>query len=146
MKFIVNVQHDCYAAGCGATGTRQEVQERQPSGRSSQVIVHKDDGQYIINTHAFHNARLLRRHLPRELTAPEPLYADRKARHTEVASILRVNRSAKREQARTKRAEKRTQKQGGGDQSGDNPAGQVTEALADVEEDVESEAEDQPVE
>jgi len=44
----------------------------------------------------FHNATLLRKILPRHLTAPKPLYVNRKARHCEIATGLRVTQAAKR--------------------------------------------------
>jgi hypothetical protein len=45
--------------------------------------------------HAFHNATLLRKILPRHLTAPKPLYIDRKAHHFEIAAGLQVTQTEK---------------------------------------------------
>ncbi|KAJ7060667.1 hypothetical protein C8F01DRAFT_949889, partial [Mycena amicta] len=74
--FIFNAQHDCYMAKCAATGSRRVEQERQLTEITEAVIEHKDPDVFVINTSAFHNAHLLRRTLPRELTQPIPIYDD----------------------------------------------------------------------
>jgi hypothetical protein len=70
-------------------------------------IVHKSLQRFIINTHAFHNAHLLRRALPRGLTAPIPLFEDRKAKHYELAANLRGIKDGKREESKRKREAKK---------------------------------------
>jgi hypothetical protein len=72
------------------------MQERQETSRTVSLISHEDDGHFVINMHALHNATLLRNILPRHLTAPKPLYTDRIARHHEIAAELRVTQTEKR--------------------------------------------------
>ncbi|KAJ7294000.1 hypothetical protein C8J57DRAFT_1704630 [Mycena rebaudengoi] len=90
IKFLFNAQHDCHSAQCGATGQVPGCKNR-----------------FIINTHAFHNAHLLRRALPRGLTAPIPLFEDRKAKHYELAANLRGIKDGKREESKRKREAKK---------------------------------------
>ncbi|KAJ6609578.1 hypothetical protein B0H10DRAFT_1954486 [Mycena sp. CBHHK59/15] len=47
--------------------------------------------QFIINSHAFHNAHVLHAALPRDLFAPIPLFEDRKAKHNEFTATLCEN-------------------------------------------------------
>jgi hypothetical protein len=75
--FKYNVQHDCHQAGCIASGTQAVVQERVESRVMKTFIEHKPLDSFVINTHAFHNAHLIRSILPRDLTAPIPYAADR---------------------------------------------------------------------
>ncbi|KAJ7243992.1 hypothetical protein C8J57DRAFT_1452332 [Mycena rebaudengoi] len=89
IKFKFNVQHDCYSANCEANGVRLRVQERVESDQTEKYIVHKLLDRFIVNTHAFHNAHLLRATLPRDLIAPIPLFPDRQAKHHELAAELR---------------------------------------------------------
>ncbi|KAJ6555775.1 hypothetical protein B0H19DRAFT_902080, partial [Mycena capillaripes] len=85
VKFVFNAQHDCRLAKCTASGKRPRMQERVESDFTDVFIVHQPLEQFIVNTHAFHNAHLLRQALPRELTVPTPLFADCKAKHYELA-------------------------------------------------------------
>lgn len=71
------------------------------------MICHEDDKHFVVNTHALHNATLLRKFLPHNLTAPKPLYNDRKARHHEIAATLWITQAEKR--ARTAVKQKATQ-------------------------------------
>ncbi|EJD46280.1 hypothetical protein AURDEDRAFT_63293, partial [Auricularia subglabra TFB-10046 SS5] len=105
IHFIVNVQHDCRSSGCAPTGTQQVRQERIASTRTVPVIVHKNIERYVINTHAFHNAARLRAALPRHLTAPAPLKADRAAWHSTLA--VRAHNASKRKKQQTKEKRKR---------------------------------------
>ena len=72
------------------------MQERVESGLVQTYIEHKPIERFVINTHAFHNAHLLRATLPRSLVAPIPLHPDRQAKHFEIAGGLRVTQEAKR--------------------------------------------------
>jgi hypothetical protein len=108
--FKFNVQHDCGSAKCEATGVRSRMQERVESGQTDHFIIHKPLDRFFINTHAFHNAHLLRATLPRDLIAPIPLVADRQIKHHELATELREQRATK----KRKRAE-----EDGGDEGDD---------------------------
>ncbi|KAH9910220.1 uncharacterized protein B0H18DRAFT_1090055 [Fomitopsis serialis] len=100
---VVNVQHNCIDGGCEPTGRKRRKQERTLTEIEEPYIEHKDDTRYIINTHALHNAALLRKILPRHLTAPIP-YIDpelREAAHHRMAASLRAVQDVR----RTKEAE-----------------------------------------
>ncbi|KAJ7848917.1 hypothetical protein B0H13DRAFT_1906518 [Mycena leptocephala] len=88
VQFSFNVQHDCRACGCDASGVTPQMQERQESDTIIHSIVHKDDTRFIIKTHGLHNAGLLRKYLPVALTQPCPLFADQRQRHDELAAVL----------------------------------------------------------
>lgn len=75
------------------------------------TIVHKEDTQFIINTHSLHNATLLRKFLPRYLTVPRPLYADRKKRHTELGKELAAAEASRRAETARKTAETKKKNQ-----------------------------------
>ncbi|KAJ7863721.1 hypothetical protein B0H13DRAFT_2237080 [Mycena leptocephala] len=104
IQFSFNVQHDCRASECDASGVAHQMQERQQSDKIIHSIVHKDDTRFIINLHGFHNARLLRKYLPVALTTPRPLFADRRQRHDELSAILTVTQKAKRAATQEKAA------------------------------------------
>ncbi|KAJ7246592.1 hypothetical protein B0H12DRAFT_970689, partial [Mycena haematopus] len=95
IQFSFNVQHDCRACECDASGVTRQMQERQESETVVHSIVHKDDTCFIINTHGFYNARLLREYLPVALTKPRPLFPNRRQRHDELAAILSVTQKEK---------------------------------------------------
>ena len=80
------------------------MQERQESDTLVHSIVHSDDTRFVVNMHAFHNARLLRKVLPVALTKPRCLYADRRKRHDELAAELAVQQKAKRAETQRKAA------------------------------------------
>ncbi|KAF7310234.1 hypothetical protein MIND_00397100 [Mycena indigotica] len=93
IKYNFNAQHDCHAAGCAPTGVRPIMQERVESEKTERFIIHADMDRFIVNTHAFHNAHLIRATLSRALWEPTPLLEDRQAKHTELASQLRAKKS-----------------------------------------------------
>jgi hypothetical protein len=62
------------------------MQERVESDNTESFIVHLPLDRFIINSHAFHNAHLLRATLPRDLLAPIPLFEDGKVKHAEFAA------------------------------------------------------------
>ena len=72
------------------------MQERVESGLVQTYIEHQPIERFVINTHAFHNAHLLRAALPRSLVAPILLHPDQQAKHFEIAGGLRVTQEAKR--------------------------------------------------
>ncbi|KAJ6631670.1 hypothetical protein B0H10DRAFT_1938493 [Mycena sp. CBHHK59/15] len=112
IQFSFNVQHDCRASECDASGVTRQMQERQQSDTIIHSIVHKDDTRFIINLHGFHNARLLRKYLPVVLTTPRPLFADRRQRHDELSAILTVTQKAKRAATQEKAAATREKNKG----------------------------------
>jgi len=83
------------------------LQERVESGLTETIIEHHAVDRFVINTHAFHNAHLLRATLPRSLVAPIPLYQDRQAKHTEIAGKLRISQESKRATAKVRAADKK---------------------------------------
>ncbi|KAJ7815260.1 hypothetical protein B0H14DRAFT_2285718, partial [Mycena olivaceomarginata] len=95
VKFKVNVQHDCHTAKCEATGMRLRMQERVESDQIENFIIHEPLDRFIINSHAFHNAHLLRATLPRDLMAPILLFDQRREKHDEFAATLRANWASK---------------------------------------------------
>jgi len=97
-------------AKCKASGFREQVQERQVTSRKEGFIQHKDDNNFVINMYGIHNATLLRKSLPRHLTAPKALYPDRRLHHGKVAAGLRISQTAKRVQAQAKRKETHAEK------------------------------------
>ncbi|KAJ6610166.1 hypothetical protein B0H10DRAFT_2293750 [Mycena sp. CBHHK59/15] len=117
IQFSFNVQHDCRACGCDASGVTRQMQERQESDTLIHSIIHKDDDRFVINTHGFHNAGLLRKYLPVALTKPRPLFPDRRKRHDDLSENLAVaqkqKRAATQEKAAATREKKRAAKEGG---------------------------------
>ncbi|KAJ7429260.1 hypothetical protein B0H11DRAFT_2167409 [Mycena galericulata] len=97
IKFNFNAQHDCYSAKCEATGVHMQMQERVKAEKTENFIIHNPLDRYIINSHTFHNAHLLRATLPRNLLAPVPLFEDRRQKHDELATVLRSTLETKRE-------------------------------------------------
>ncbi|KAE9388412.1 hypothetical protein BT96DRAFT_836311, partial [Gymnopus androsaceus JB14] len=96
IQCIINVQHDCQAAGCKATGSHRQHQEWMESDREISCIEHiPNDERYIINTHALHNAARLQCYLPHYLTVPRPLIQDRKEWHATLAADLQVSQAVK---------------------------------------------------
>lgn len=114
--FEYNAQHDCRHAKREASGERPLAQERVNSSLTESFMVHKPEERYLINTHAFHNAHLIRAALPRDLTALIPHAPDRIAYHAMIAMNLRQNQDAKRAKtaatAATKKAAEKTRSAG----------------------------------
>jgi hypothetical protein len=107
VQFHFNVQHDCRGSNCLPSSVQTVVQERITTDRTVQLISHRDDGHYIINTHALHNAMLLRDVLPREHTKPIPLFTDRQKRHFEIAAEMRVTQDLRRANVAEKARQRR---------------------------------------
>jgi hypothetical protein len=83
------------------------MQERVESGLVEAYIEHQQIDRFIINTHAFHNAHLLRATLPRSLVAPSPLFPDRQLNHFKLAQRLRSTQESKRAAAKVRAANKK---------------------------------------
>jgi len=79
VQFIFSAQHDCRMASLPAISHfRPQMQERHETFPHYKTdCPTKTAITFVLNTHALHNAHLLRRVLPRELVAPKPLYEDR---------------------------------------------------------------------
>ena len=95
------------------------MQERVESGLIKTYIEHQPIERFVINTHAFHNAHLLRATLPRSLVVPIPLHHDRQAKHIEIAGSLRATQKAKRTATKARIAQK---KQESTDKTGPGPS------------------------
>ncbi|PPQ69579.1 hypothetical protein CVT24_001379, partial [Panaeolus cyanescens] len=104
--FEYNAQHNCLKAKCTTSGRRNVVLERVEVSQTEVCIEHQAVDEYLINTHALHNAHLLRDCLPHNLVAPIPFRQDRRSYHDEIAARLRGTQLDKREAAANKRAEK----------------------------------------
>ena len=106
--FAYNVQHDCPLAKCTASGQQPIVQERIESGLTKSCIEHQPTDRFVINTHAFHNAHLLRAAIPRSLTHPISMHLpeDRKSKHVEIAQSLQAIQEAKQAASKAKGKQK----------------------------------------
>jgi hypothetical protein len=116
--FLYNVQHDCPLAKCTASGKQPLMQERVQSGLVKTYIEHQPIERFVINTHAFHNAHLLRTTLPRSLVLPIPLHQDRRAKHSEIAVNLRIAQETKRNATKVRAVQKKLEAANSADDSG----------------------------
>ncbi|KAF9043189.1 hypothetical protein BJ165DRAFT_1545314 [Panaeolus papilionaceus] len=109
LLFEYNTQHDCDHSKCSASGRKAVVQERIETGSTDRCIQHNHTNleKYIVNTHAFHNAHLLRDVLPRDLTKPVPYASDRRSFHDNIAQQLRETRNSKRLASNLKKRKRR---------------------------------------
>ncbi|KAJ6616004.1 hypothetical protein B0H10DRAFT_1800295, partial [Mycena sp. CBHHK59/15] len=96
LQFVVNMQHDCRACNCDASGISQQMQERQ--------VTDKIICRIVINTTRLHDAALFRKFLPVALTKPRPLFLDRQACHDELAITLAAQQGHKRATTKAKAA------------------------------------------
>ena len=83
------------------------MQEHVESGQINAYIEHQAIERFVINTHTFHNAHLMRACLPRSLVAPIVLHADRQAKHLEIAKDLRSAQELKRTMSKVRAAKKK---------------------------------------
>lgn len=105
--FNYNVQHDCRHAGCTASGQRNIMREHKESGQTEMFIEHRPIYHFLINTHAFHNAHLIRAVLPRNLIAPISYAENRQTHHHNIATTFRISQGAKRTANALKAAERK---------------------------------------
>ncbi|KAI0688378.1 hypothetical protein BC835DRAFT_1284746 [Cytidiella melzeri] len=111
IQFIFNAQHDCRTGQCElADSDKVVIQERLRTKISVKSVVHRDDGRYILNMHALHNAHLVRSILPRSLTTPVALVPDWEAFHRQIAEGLQVSGPAKRAETQAKAKNTREKK------------------------------------
>jgi hypothetical protein len=130
MDFLYNVQHDCPLAKCTASGKQSLMQERVKSGLFQAYIEHQPVDRFVINTHAFHNAHLLRISLPRSLVAPILLYENREAKHIEIATDLRNMQEVKRTAAKVRAAQKKQEAMKTIDKTGPGPSKRTRAEMA----------------
>lgn len=83
------------------------MQERTESSIFQAQIEHQPVQRFVINTHAFHNAHLLRTTLPRHLFAPILIFQDRKEKHFEMATSLQATQETKRTASKARAAQKK---------------------------------------
>jgi len=81
------------------------MQERVQATVIESYIEHKLLDEYLVNTHAFHNAHLIREALPQNLMAPIPFCIDRHSYHLGISPQLRTKQDAKRAATALKKAE-----------------------------------------
>ena len=110
IHFAYNVQHDCPLAKCTASGNQPLMQERVESGLTKSFIEHKPIDCFVINTHAFHNAHLLRTAIPRHLIIPISIYSleDRKLKHIEISQSLQATQEVKQAASKAKGKQKQS--------------------------------------
>jgi hypothetical protein len=113
------------------------MQERVESGQLKTFIEHQKIDRFIINTHGFHNAHLLRAALPRSLTIPIPLYQDRQAKHIELAGNLRATQDVKRNTAKVRAAQKKLAAKPVGDSAPSGSKKQKRPAMEEMDEEAE---------
>ncbi|KAJ7841739.1 hypothetical protein B0H14DRAFT_3086730 [Mycena olivaceomarginata] len=106
-QFKINVQHDCGTAQCDTSGVRLRMQERVESDQIENFVVHKPLDRFFINSHAFHNAHLLRATLPANCSLPFP--SSRTGKRSTTSSQLNSEKCTA--------ADKRKRSQDDGDQS-----------------------------
>ena len=119
MDFLYNVQHDCPLAKCTASGKQLLMQEHIKSGLFQAYIEHQPVDCFVINTHAFHNAHLLRATLPHSLVAPILLYENQEAKHVEITRDLQNMQEVKWTAAKVRASQK---KQEAIDKTGPGPS------------------------
>jgi hypothetical protein len=83
------------------------MQERKESGQTETFIEHRPIDHFLINTHAFHNAHLVRAVLPRNLIAPIPYTENRQTHHRNLATAFHISQGAKRTANALKAAERK---------------------------------------
>lgn len=121
MEFLYNVQHDCPLSNCIASGKQPLMQERVESGLFKTYIEHQPTNRFVINTHAFHNAHLLRITVPRSLIAPILLHQNREAKHVEIAGSLRTMQDGKRTATKIRAAQKKQEAIDNAENTGTRP-------------------------
>ncbi|KAL0058179.1 hypothetical protein AAF712_015156 [Marasmius tenuissimus] len=102
-KLRMPVLHE--VEGSGGLMIPSKRQERQMSTATVKVMTHKYTGRnsfFVVNTHAIHNARLLRRFLPRNLTAPTHLFPHRLEHLNKIAETLVVTQAERQKEITNK--------------------------------------------
>lgn len=79
-------------------------QDGHATPRVHRAVAHAAEDRYILNMHAIHNAHLIRKALPRQLSQPIPYLseAERAAKHAEYAAVAHDVQITKRTEATLK--------------------------------------------
>lgn len=88
---MANVQHNCRHAKCTADGKESLRQERETTSRARSVVRHRDQVNFVLNTHSLHNYQYIRHALssfPHTSEHPS-VFPDRPALHQRAAQSLR---------------------------------------------------------
>ena len=86
------------------------VQERQQTAIEQAVLKHEESDHFVVNTHAMHNAHLVRSALDPELIRPRPLHGDRFAYHRARGRVMQEEQHAKRAQTAAKTKQTKAQR------------------------------------
>jgi hypothetical protein len=105
IQFVCSVQHDCRMGNCKPGISRKERQEREETNRSTMLIKHSDDDQFVLNMSRLHNFVKLCRLLLQPLTKLTLLHEDRLEFHKEMAAQASSVRKKKRKKTADKRRE-----------------------------------------
>ncbi|EIM79308.1 uncharacterized protein STEHIDRAFT_69687, partial [Stereum hirsutum FP-91666 SS1] len=91
LLFTFNTQHDCRRENCMVDATAgREMQEREETERATAMVKHSSDDHFVVNFDGLHNAHLLRRLFPVNLSkSAEPLIPDHDEHHRTLAARLR---------------------------------------------------------
>ncbi|TFY81246.1 hypothetical protein EWM64_g2769 [Hericium alpestre] len=96
----VNIQHDCHKGGCKATQKEYRMQERLITAQSRLLVQHSDNIHFIVNMHALHNHKQIRKALPSHLVKSSFSIADVASLRRDAAASIR---SKKAEQTEAKK-------------------------------------------
>ncbi|KAJ7788872.1 hypothetical protein B0H14DRAFT_2627821 [Mycena olivaceomarginata] len=105
-KNLCSVQHDCRMGDCQPTLSAREFQEREATGRETQLIKHTDDDHFVLNLSTFHNFVRVCRVLPQHFTELSPIIRDRVEFHKQASLKAQATRTTKRQQAAAKKRER----------------------------------------
>ncbi|KAJ7889801.1 hypothetical protein B0H14DRAFT_2561498 [Mycena olivaceomarginata] len=106
LQHLCSVQHDCRMGDCQPTLSAREFQEREATGRETQLIKHTDDDHFVLNLSAFHNFVRVCRALPRHFTELSPIIRDRVEFHKQASLKAQATRTTKQQQAAAKKRER----------------------------------------
>ncbi|KAG8787398.1 hypothetical protein FRC12_015622 [Ceratobasidium sp. 428] len=103
---LVNLQHDCVAAGDCALRPVAERQEREDISQTCDTVQHSNNQRYILNTHGLHCIQRIRLALPEPLLAWRGLGVNQSEIHNEAVKKLALATNNKSLQAEARRAAK----------------------------------------
>jgi len=117
VQFLFNTQHDCSTVSTDSKRAPRQ-QERLDLDETEPAIEHQLLETYVVNTHSLHDAHLLRRVLPRDLTAPVSFIDpnQRQAEHAKLVAKWREtpkSHTARGQARKKRRAEEAAREKGG---------------------------------